>query len=370
MKRSQAAIGVAACLVAATAGFLTGRLAVGTPEAARSENVPPVTAKVVQGQVTQTVDVPLAMTSAWTTTVTSPAQGPRHVATRVDASEGQPVRVCTSPVAVNDVPIVLMNGSTPLFRDMSVGNRGTDVAGLQAGLKACGLQVSDPAGTLGRSTLDAWNKLARSGANPAEVVGWRQVVMLPAGITQATVAQVPSAGATVGANEPLISLSAGTQIAVGGTSPSTATALRKGQTVPVTLTSGKEVQGTIHAISAPQAAPDPNAGDAAEPAADGRQDPATVPPGQSRLEITLPSPSTDDAPISATIVVADSPASSLAVPLAALTSCGAAACVHVLDGDISREVTVRTGLSSSRLVVVSPIDGQLTVGDAVVVEGP
>lgn len=54
------------CVAVAVAGFVTGRVTVGIPQAARPEEVAPPTAQVIRGVVTQTVDIPLSMTSTWT----------------------------------------------------------------------------------------------------------------------------------------------------------------------------------------------------------------------------------------------------------------------------------------------------------------
>lgn len=292
---------------------------------------------------------------------------------------GDTIRPCSSPLAVNDRPIVVLAGSVPLFRDLAPGAQGSDVAQLQKGLRGCGRRITDSTGVLGPSTLAAWNAVARGGATSGtegkdSSIGWRQVVLVPPALTKVLISEVSAAaGGVVAATAPLMKLTAGDPIAVGGVDVRSAATLKQGQQLSVVLSSGAKTQGVVRSITA--ASHVSSGGSPSDPstelAGDGRQDPAAVVSGQSRVEIAFTKPPPDDPPVSATVVVATSPASSLSVPLAAVSSCEESACVRVIEGDQRCSVPVATGLSSARTVVVKPSGSEpLEVGDVVLVERP
>jgi multidrug efflux pump subunit AcrA (membrane-fusion protein) len=74
------------------------------------------------------------------------------------------------------------------------------------------------------------------------------------------------------------------------------------------------------------------------------------------------------ASVKLTIAVRSTGSDVLAVPVSALfVTVKGTSRVQVLDGDSTRTVTVRPGLSAQGLVEVTPVDGSLTAGDRVVV---
>lgn len=86
----------------------------------------------------------------------------------------------TSPYAVDETPIVAMSSGIPMWRDLAVGDSGSDVASLQAELSRLGYPVRAD-GTLGTETLAAFGKLRRSLGSKGETTLTRSTVLwLPA----------------------------------------------------------------------------------------------------------------------------------------------------------------------------------------------
>jgi membrane fusion protein, multidrug efflux system len=95
-------------------------------------------------------------------------------------------------------PIFVMTGSTPMYRDLTVGDSGADVLQLQQGLEALGFAISDPAGVFEAGTERAVRELfQRDGYSP------------PSGVTAAS-STIPassggaSGGKTAAGDPPLV----------------------------------------------------------------------------------------------------------------------------------------------------------------------
>lgn len=382
---------VGLCVLALIVGaFVAGRVSVGVPAAATPADVPPPTAKVARGPVAQVVDVPQAAASAWSADVAPPAEAPRLVLTRLAVKEGAKVRPCASPASVNDVPVVVLPAAAPFFRDLAPGARGSDVTALQRALARCGHPSSDPAGTFGQGTAAAWAALVRPYAPATTSVGWRQLVQIPEKLTESTVAGVTStAGQVLPSGSPLFRLTAGGDAAVGAVEKAVAQGLHVGQVLDVTLASGASAKATITALTAGGAAGSAQGGDSSPAGGDtpgagaptgapsdsnapsdgARLDPAQIPAGQYRLQVTVKNGQAADAPVAAVVRLRSSPAEGLSVPLAAVAQCDGGPCVRVKTGTEQRDVRVRTGLSDGRVVAVTPDGSSLAAGDDVLVSG-
>lgn len=149
------------------AGLLTGIVA-GAYVIGRSTQPPePPSVRdsfiVQDGTLSRSLRLPAV--ASWTVlgTVRSPAGG---IITEIVTASGvfQPGDVV---LRINERPMVVIPGSVPAFRDMTVGTRGRDVAALQAYLGELGYQVDDVGDTYTQVTETA-------------VRGWQEALGLPA----------------------------------------------------------------------------------------------------------------------------------------------------------------------------------------------
>ncbi|HEX9516369.1 MAG TPA: peptidoglycan-binding domain-containing protein, partial [Streptosporangiaceae bacterium] len=78
-------------------------------------------------------------------------------------------------------PIFAMPGVTPMYRDLTIGDEGEDVAQLQEGLAALGFPAGDSLGVFGRSTIAAVRAFYRNSgyAPPASPSGKGGTLVVP-----------------------------------------------------------------------------------------------------------------------------------------------------------------------------------------------
>lgn len=135
MRRSMIGLsfGAAVLIVAA---FMAGR-AVVSPRVADTPESGDATYTVAQGYVERSLD--LAVTASWSRSWVGdlPASG---VVTALKLQDGLvgPVDVGDELLQINLVPVFVLEGTVPSFRDLTVGSEGADVAQLQAGLAQLG----------------------------------------------------------------------------------------------------------------------------------------------------------------------------------------------------------------------------------------
>ncbi|MBO3134874.1 peptidoglycan-binding protein, partial [Dermatophilus congolensis] len=322
---------------------------------------------------------PLTQVSEWTTNAEAPIEASRRVITRLTLREGAHTLRCTSPISVNDVPVLLIPGQRPFFRDLAPGATGSDVAALQRGLTACGHRVTDPPGKFGKSTAAAWAAIMRPYKPIPETIHWRQLVPVPDKVKKLRIAKL---GATLGQvlpeGAPLMKLDGGPLTAIGGLEPALANELHMGQSIKVTMASGKNIVASVAAVTMPthtnpaagnspiQGLPNPPGGNENPEAT--RLEPGNIKPGFYKLQLTLPSSDDpNDKPIKAAIKLNASPADSLHVPLAAITTCNGKPCIRLAKNTQNRDIPVQTGISDGNLVTITPLEGRLSVGDEVLV---
>jgi hypothetical protein len=104
---------------------------------------------------------------------------------------------------VNDIPVVLLAGSTPAYRTLSLGATGPDVAQLNADLVALGsitaAQLNPTSASFGPVTAFAVAKLQTTvGLAPTGTLALGQAVYQPTAVRVTTVAAEPGAGAQPG----------------------------------------------------------------------------------------------------------------------------------------------------------------------------
>jgi hypothetical protein len=148
---------------------------------------------------------------------------------------------------VDDQPVVVLYGDTPLFRPIGKpGLTGRDVLELRHNLTALGYHSSGPADVSDASLLDAlkrWQKdLDLPG--PGVLSPGQAVVLAGRGRVSAVSAQPGDP-----ADGPLLSVTSTTKVVSVPMSPTDAGALRTGLAVSITLPDGTVVPGRVTAIS-------------------------------------------------------------------------------------------------------------------------
>ena len=189
-----------------------------------------------------------------TRSVAVTAEGPA-VVLRQTVKPGQTVRPGDVAGEVSGVTYVFLAEPLALYRDLTEGDEGEDVASLQRALQKAG-HATDTDGVLDAGTARALRELFAEAGDPlpkdAPVsVGWRQFI--PLGKDGAQVTAVAGYGTTLTEEKPLLRLQT-TPPSVQFTADVTqAAALRKGQ--PVRVGAGTAVlEGTVAKIGDFQAA--------------------------------------------------------------------------------------------------------------------
>lgn len=101
--------------------------------------------------------------------------------TRSSCRTGGTIASGTSPLRVEDRPVIALATKVPLWRDLKVGMKGDDVAALQAELARLGYTDAAADGTYGPGTKAAWSTLqSKVGAKPTGAVAVASVMWLPA----------------------------------------------------------------------------------------------------------------------------------------------------------------------------------------------
>lgn len=193
-------LAVTGASVLVAAGVLVGvaYTAPAVPEALRS---PTAAATFPVGQTTfdDARPVRLAVVHGPETELTSPVDGR---VTSFTCTPASPLTSGTSPLSVDGAPVVALATPTPLWRDLALGDRGEDVAGLQEELHRLGHDVT-ATGRLDRATLRAVGALRTSvGAAPTAMtaVASSAFLWLPAATTDVTTCSL-SVGASVTAGD-------------------------------------------------------------------------------------------------------------------------------------------------------------------------
>lgn len=125
--------------------------------------------------------------------------------TRLDVQPGSVLDAGDVVAHVNDEPVVAYLGDGPLWRDLSPGDEGPDVARVQAYLEALGFDAGTVDGTFGSATaaaVTAFNRAYATGVS-GDTFGLSSVAWI--GDAPLTVSEVvPTVGAAVGAGETLV----------------------------------------------------------------------------------------------------------------------------------------------------------------------
>lgn len=258
---------------------------------------------------------------------------------------------------VDDLPVVTLLGSVPLYRPLTPGVRGRDVRQLKKNLAALGYGTTDSSDTYTTATASAvraWQEdlgLARTGEVTAS---WVTVLRHPVRVA----ARRAQPGMT--ATGEILQTTETDRLVTASLEVAKRDLAVIGRTVGIQLPGGATASGRISSVGSPEV---PNA----EPGQQVDLNQATIP---VTIRVTSPGDlaGLEIAPVVVRIV-AEERGGVLAVPvhaLLALRSGGYA--VEVLDGAVTRMVPVTTGMFADGVVEVSVSDGgSLEAGDRVVV---
>lgn len=127
-----------------------------TPAKARpvSKAKPLPTVEVKPGKLAASLTVTGNVESESSTDIPVPSVGDVSVITKTPAAAGKKAPYCRPVLEVSGHPVFLLTGGFPLYRDLSVGDRGPDVRQVQAALRQCGYRLAVD-GILGTGTQSA-----------------------------------------------------------------------------------------------------------------------------------------------------------------------------------------------------------------------
>jgi hypothetical protein len=240
---------VVVAAAAVTAAAVTGRF--GPPGNRGTSNLYPASTAVVTSRSlsSQTqVDATLGMAGSYT--VVNQAQG---TLTELP-SVGQVVRQGQVLYQVNGTPVVLLDGHTPAWRDLSEGSAGSDVTELNADLVKLGYatdaELSPSSDYFGAETATALEGLqAHLGLPVTGTLPLGQAVFEPTAIQVTGLDQSVMLGGTVAAGSALLTATSTTPVVTTGLDPAQQTLVKVGDTVTVTLPDGSTTPGTISSIA-------------------------------------------------------------------------------------------------------------------------
>lgn len=260
---------------------------------------------------------------------------------------------------VDDLPVVAVHGTMPLYRALEPGLRGPDVRQLKDNLAALGYHGVTDGDRYDRGTtraVVAWQKAL--GVPQTGTVEPAAVVLLPGPVrVSAHRAQLGGSG-----NGALLTVTGTEQVVTFDLSATASSRATVGLSVGLTLPGGTETTGTITAVGPPQVPDDDDDDDDdSNPSATVR---VTVRPDDLSAVEGL-----EAAPVDVTLRSGERP-DVLTVPVTALLALagGGYAVERVSDDGRTSLVPVTTGMFSGGRVEISPADDeQLSEGDDVVV---
>jgi peptidoglycan hydrolase-like protein with peptidoglycan-binding domain len=353
---------VVAAAVVAAVGF--GGSDAQTPVAS---NLPPGTATVTRATLTQTERVSgtlgygeaVTVTARSSTTAGTAAAGSGGTGTggAADAGTtgaggtgtltwlapvGSTVKRGQPAYKVDDRPVVLLYGATPLYRALTVGVEGADVKQLEQNLKALGYSGFTVDTTYTSSTasaVKAWQK--DLGLDETGTVDPSQAVVAPGQL------RVTEHKATVGApaSGAVFTYTGTTRVVTVALDVAKQHLVKPGLSATVTLPDGKDVKGTVARVGT--VATTSTAGQGAQQSSSTTIEVVVSIADQAALG-TL-----DSAPVDLTLVSSQRK-DVLTVPVAALLALAEGGYgVQVIEGTAMRYVAVETGMFANGRVEVS-----------------
>lgn len=345
MKRRTAFLSLGGVTAAVTGGVLFLGGGDGAGASGRGGDLPPATAPVVRTDLVLSRTVDGRLDFAQRRAVPSAVEGTVTVA----APEGKTVTRGQALYELNDKPVTLLYGPVPMFREMKVGDRGSDVLQLERNLRDLGygsnLYIDVRYGKDTEAAVKRWQKSLNRDTTGR--VGRGDVVFQPG---QVKVVSADAALADqIGQGDTVLAI-ASTEPVVRAQLEQTDGALTaSGTSVEVTLPSGKSAAGKVTGTVR------------ADESASG--DGAAAPEGIT-VEVVLDggasAVSGEDAKASASVkFVSEAHRGVLAVPVEAVVALrgeNGGYGLQVVQGTTSKMVRVETGLTADGQIEVSGPD--------------
>lgn len=371
--------------VLAAAGVLTG-IVLGTSDGKQrkpaAQETLASTAKVVKGDLSATVSLAGILTYRGQSDgspypVINQAQGTYTKLPDLgqEMSQGQVL------YRVNDIPVVLLYGSTPAYRSLSPGTTGADVAQLNGDLDSLGYATSaqlDPKSAyFGSATVAALEKL-----QAAIDVAQTGVLTLGQAVFEPNAVRITALSAPLGASAQTgqtvmraTSTIRDVQVALDA---SQQTDMAAGDKVIITLPNNQTTPGVVSSVGAvatcpPASGPAGSSTDSTGPGNDTCSTASSQTTAPTITVVVTPSNaaatgSWDQAPVKVSIITANVP-DALAVPVTALLAqVGGSYAVEVVGpGEANHLVPVSLGLFDDADGLVQVVSSKLTAGQEVVV---
>lgn len=317
------------------------------------------TAKVVKTDLVQSVHVTGTLSYGVPQPMTAPANN--GTITWI-APEGSTVKVGQPVYKVDNVSVILLKGTTPLYRPLSAGAKGTDVLDVEQNLAALGYFNQKPNtmyDTATATAVKAWQHA--TGQPETGTVDPHSVLMAQLGPPANLVGNGDirialhslEAGDRVGsnANNEILTYNGTKPLVVVGLDVAKQYLVKKGLKATITLPTGKTSAGTVASVSTVATVPQ-----------QGSDDPPNVP-----VVITLTDPAAaaglDSAPVDVALVSAQKQGV-LAVPVTALVALAEGGYgVQVVDDGKTTYIAVQTGMFADGKVEIS--GGGITEGTEV-----
>jgi peptidoglycan hydrolase-like protein with peptidoglycan-binding domain len=399
-RRRRAVIGTAVAAALLSAGGMVGSGWVQSPSQAAADSRPPkasvLTAPVVRQVMRSTVVVRGTFSDGRTVSATPTAVAATAVSsqpatlmvTGVFTRPGRTVRAARALVEYSERPVFALPGALPMYRDLTFGEQGKDVAQLQAALRSLGHStLPDTEGVFGTGTERAVTALygalgypvpvdaaaddsTVTTAEPAKPAAETAHAMVPSSeavFVPALPARVVSVPVRVGdaVKGPVITLARGGMTLTGMLDPAQGGLVTPGLKAEVlSEATGAHAAGTVESVGTLVTPGDGKSGDTASSGgATSPYLPLTIRPAKSW------STRFAGQDVRITITAAATSGRVLAVPEAAMSSgADTRTTVTVVDGaGRQRTVQVEAGVSADGMVQVTPLHGGLAAGDDVVV---
>jgi peptidoglycan hydrolase-like protein with peptidoglycan-binding domain len=305
-----------------------------------STRQPPATTQVTRATLTQTERVSGTLGYGTATTVAARAAGAGTItwlpAVGAVVTRGQPM------YKVDERPVVLLYGATPLYRPLTVDVEGADVTLLEENLRALGytgFTVDDEFTSSTATAVKAWQE--KLGLDETGVVTTGQVVVAAGALRVASLAA--AAGGSAGG--PVLAYTGTTRVVTVALDVAKQHLVRKGLSATVTLPDGKTVPGTVASVGTVAST---------STSGSGNQQSSTT---TIEVVVTVTDQAAlgtlDAAPVDLTLVAAER-RDVLTVPVAALVALAEGGYgVQVVEGSTTRYVAVETGMFANGRVEVS-----------------
>ncbi|GGZ55984.1 hypothetical protein GCM10010387_57630 [Streptomyces inusitatus] len=338
------ALGAATVAAAVTGGVLFLGDGGGPDGPAKDGELPPATAAVVRTDLVRSKTVDGRLDFAQRRAVKAAVDGTVTVA----APEGRTVTMGQALYELNDKPVTLLHGPVPMFREMKVGDRGSDVLQLERNLRDLGygskLYVDVWYGKDTEAAVKLWQRSLNRDTTGR--VGKGDVVFQPGRVK---VAKADAALADqVGPGETVLTIASPVPVVRVRLEQGDGALASSGTKVEVTLPSRRTEAGKVVGTVRPEGSEDGGGGGA------GSQDGITV---EVVLDGGTNAVSGEDAKVAASVkFVSEAREGVLAVPVEAVLALrgenGGYGLQVVRDGT-SRMVRVETGMTSDGQIEVS-----------------